>query len=274
MFTIPGQAIKAQIKELKSKRSAITTSIAREEAKLQDLQAQFRDAELEIKDSYKKAVATGMKEPDPLTSKGTKELSKAQRDLHKAIQVVKNSPTESEIRKKTKDMGKLFCGVQSYKDLQLDVEKAVEMRKRTSADIYNGAVRFIKSQFSQHMHNLQLASDFWMLRATCEVKLMTNNVEVSQLSGGERSKTMVCLIAALWKAQHSPFICLDEWDVMLDDDARLGVERLLVIKGVQYAKQCFFINPSKSGTNVISYLSSEEAEAVSIFEIPSPKKSV
>ena len=50
--------------------------------------------------------------------------------------------------------------------------------------------------------------------------MQVRDKSVDQLSGGEKSKTMVCLIGSLWEVQNAPFICLDEWDVGLDDDAR------------------------------------------------------
>ena len=60
---------------------------------------------------------------------------------------------------------------------------------------------------------------------------------------------MVCLIGALWDVQNAPFLCLDEWDVGLDDDARPEVETLLMTIGSQISPQLFLVNPTKSSAN-------------------------
>ena len=39
---------------------------------------------------------------------------------------------------------------------------------------------------------------------------------VSQLSGGERSITTVCLLLSLWQVIRSPIRCLDEYEVFMD----------------------------------------------------------
>ena len=72
---------------------------------------------------------------------------------------------------------------------------------------------------------------------------------MDRLSGGERSKTLVSLIGALWHLQSAPFLCLDEWDVGLDDDARPDVEKLIVTIGANVKPQLFLINPTKATVN-------------------------
>ena len=85
-----------------------------------------------------------------------------------------------------------------------------------------------------------------MYRSEEKVEVKARNLPVDQLSGGERSKTMVSLIGALWDVQNAPFLCLDEWDVGLDDDARPDVERLLLTVGAKITPQLFLVNPTKS----------------------------
>lgn len=85
-----------------------------------------------------------------------------------------------------------------------------------------------------------------MYRGEQKTDVKVNNKTVDQLSGGERSKTMVCLIGALWDVQNAPFLCLDEWDVGLDDDARPDVEKLLMTIGTKITPQLFLVNPTKS----------------------------
>ena len=55
---------------------------------------------------------------------------------------------------------------------------------------------------------------------------------------------MIDLVA---KFQNAPFLCLDEWDVGLDDDARNDVEEMVLKIGTKIRPQLFLINPTKSG---------------------------
>ena len=69
---------------------------------------------------------------------------------------------------------------------------------------------------------------------------------LTNLSGGERSKTLVCLINALWNVQPPPLRCLDEWDVFLDAVARKDVETMLVSTALRSGYQYIFISPQGS----------------------------
>lgn len=71
-------------------------------------------------------------------------------------------------------------------------------------------------------------------------------VPLSSLSGGERSKTLVCFIISLWEHQSPPFRCLDEWDVFLDGVARAEVEKILYSQAKQSGYQHLFISPQKT----------------------------
>jgi len=75
-------------------------------------------------------------------------------------------------------------------------------------------------------------------------------VNLTSLSGGERSKTLLFLIHSLWKQLSSPFRALDEWDVFLDDKARRALEEILVETCKNWTNhhntQFFFISPQNS----------------------------
>ena len=73
-----------------------------------------------------------------------------------------------------------------------------------------------------------------------------NRYSLTSLSGGERSKTLVCLINSLWSVQQPPFRCLDEWDVYLDPVARKLTEAMLVETAMTTKHQYFFISPRGS----------------------------
>merc|ERR1712241_677951 len=76
--------------------------------------------------------------------------------------------------------------------------------------------------------------------------ILGNSVSLSSLSGGERSKTLVCLINSLWTEQQPPIRCLDEWDVFLDAVARKQIEAMLVQTALRTGHQYIFISPQGS----------------------------
>lgn len=70
--------------------------------------------------------------------------------------------------------------------------------------------------------------------------------ELHQLSGGERSKTLVSLIISFWVHMSPPFRCLDEWDVFLDEKSRSATEKVLVQHALSSPYQFIFISPQTS----------------------------
>ena len=77
-------------------------------------------------------------------------------------------------------------------------------------------------------------------------------VALSSLSGGEKSKALSCLIYTLWKFHSLPFRGLDEWDVFLDEKSRKSVEEMLVEGAKQLfsgSSQVFLISPQCSVYN-------------------------
>merc|ERR1712203_674340 len=69
---------------------------------------------------------------------------------------------------------------------------------------------------------------------------------LSSLSGGERSRAMLCFINSLWQLSSSPFRCLDEWDVFVDDVARPAMESMIVSSIINRKFKCFLISPRQS----------------------------
>jgi len=82
-----------------------------------------------------------------------------------------------------------------------------------------------------------------------EVKPNRKSVNLSDLSGGEKSKTLSFLIHSLWKQLSCPFRALDEWDVGMDAKARRQVEKILVQNSSSQDFQFFFISPQESVFN-------------------------
>lgn len=123
-------------------------------------------------------------------------------------------------------------------------------RKGVSFETYRG----IKVQVRTALGNHGLVADEFIFDPKDSIlRLKVNGREVEQLSGGERSKTLSCLIMGLWKYVFSPIRCMDEWDVGLDDDARPEIEEMLVEWGKNSKDQTLFISPTKSGTGLAKW---------------------
>lgn len=50
-----------------------------------------------------------------------------------------------------------------------------------------------------------------------ELNLLVHAKKSTQLSGGERSYSMVALLLALWEGMPNPFRMIDEYDVCMDE---------------------------------------------------------
>ncbi len=70
--------------------------------------------------------------------------------------------------------------------------------------------------------------------------------DLSSFSGGERATTLVCLLRALWFKQMTPFRCLDEWDVYLDERSRASLEEMLYQEAIRSGSQYIFLSPQST----------------------------
>jgi len=148
------------------------------------------------------------------------------------------------------DVNELIQATEKFKLEHAGIDEMVDQRKTIANNVYNDMAKAIRSNFALNMSEVGLEVKFRMARkslVTGTVNINVKNGALDRLSGGERAKTMVSLIGALWDVQNAPFLCLDEWDVGLDDDARNDVEEMVLKIGTKIRPQLFLINPTKSG---------------------------
>merc|ERR1712083_41113 len=88
--------------------------------------------------------------------------------------------------------------------------------------------------------------------------------DLATLSGGERSKTLLCFIKGLWTFQYSPFRFMDEWNVYVDECARPALENMLVMHSLKNSFQCFLISPMKSD---VKNFNEEEQECITFVKV-------
>ena len=83
----------------------------------------------------------------------------------------------------------------------------VDQRKTIANNVYNDMAKAIRSNFALNMSEVGLEVKFRMARkslVTGTVDINVKNGALDRLSGGERAKTMVSLIGALWDVQVIP----------------------------------------------------------------------
>jgi len=73
-------------------------------------------------------------------------------------------------------------------------------------------------------------------------------MSVSNMSGGERSKMLICFLYSLWMVDYSPFRCLDEWDVFVDEKTRSQIEEMLAAHALTSPYQHIFVSPQNTST--------------------------
>merc|ERR1712062_713847 len=113
---------------------------------------------------------------------------------------------------------------------------------------------------NRKMNNLQTARD--------ESGRKNDRENISQLSGGERSITTICLLLSLWQIVRSPIRCLDEYEVFMDSSHKTTATGLLS-KTAKHdtATQYLFLTP----TGICEKLKTLEAAYGKIFTIKSLK---
>lgn len=119
------------------------------------------------------------------------------------------------------------------------------VRELTERELRRTLSKFMKAN-GMNFKNVPMDHDMKKFPLKVAPRATSNYVELTSLSGGEKSKTLVCLIHALWEHQQCPFRGLDEWDVFLDDKSRKHVEEMLVETSKNLNFQFFFISPQNS----------------------------
>ena len=84
------------------------------------------------------------------------------------------------------------------------IDEMVDQRKLVANNVYNDMAKVIRSNFALNMSDVGLEVKFRMVKSSLtggNVDITVKNGALDRLSGGERAKTMVSLIGALWDVQ-------------------------------------------------------------------------
>ena len=161
---------------------------------------------------------------------------------------------KAQLAEKLKQVEELNNLIAKNRALVETMTKCNEDRWEKLGIVREHAMFEVKRQFTYEMyaHNFDARIKFKKETISLRIRPRSENeteakyVDLSGLSGGERSKTLVFLIHSLWYHLACPFRGLDEWDVFLDDDSRKKVEEVLVKTARKIGKQFFFISPQNT----------------------------
>ena len=207
-------------------------------------------------------------------TKNTRELDALKKEYDKQEQEFLssvNGQSYEAIRDQKCSKKRLVEQLQNFVNFQeTNIQQVINMvqkRKKFFITMRSTSLRGISRKFTEYMerHNLHgtLIPDYRNRLLAVHVrpkmgvdKNGDNEVEAGEsqanyfslvsLSGGERSKTLVCLINSLWHAQQPPMRCLDEWDVYLDAVVRKQMEEMLVKTASRTCFQYIFLSPQES----------------------------
>ncbi|CAG83580.4 YALI0A01602p [Yarrowia lipolytica CLIB122] len=86
----------------------------------------------------------------------------------------------------------------------------------------------------------------YKLASTSDASSKGGARDVATTSGGEHSFLQSALMAALWQMVDAPIICLDEYEVFMDDTTRVTAQKNLIntLGGLRQCVQAIFISPT------------------------------
>jgi len=135
------------------------------------------------------------------------------------------------------------------------LEEMVDRRRRLTINLRSAMFRQVSRNFTSEMENCNLDAKLSIQYKHKSIEIFAkprsgitegptvDARDLTSLSGGERSKTLLCFIKGLWTFQYSPFRFMDEWNVYVDDYSRPALENMLVMHSLKNNFQCFLISP-------------------------------
>ncbi len=224
---------------------------------LKEKASDWRNSALELSGGRELEVTETEKELKVKRSELQKYRDRSAKELQLGLS---QDEFESKIEQLASELGRLDATLESA---GTNLEKAKEMvDRRTYVFLYTRKAigRMVRRKFIELMKSYNL---FGMMKINHDHKAMEVQVAhlggdgaaandpmpLSSFSGGERSRAAVCLILALWDQQCTPFRCLDEWDVYLDEKTRSRMEGMLIEHAADRCQQYVFISPQAPAVN-------------------------
>ncbi|KAG5358345.1 Structural maintenance of chromosomes protein 6 [Yarrowia sp. B02] len=157
----------------------------------------------------------------------------------------------------------LQTSLEHREELEVEIEKLTAMTNERT-NIRSQALGFGMAQVRYHFDKLlatkAVSADLNIdmnarkleivnYRVSSEIE-DTGSRHVSTASGGEHSFLQSVLLSALWKMVDTPFICLDEYEVFVDDATRVTSQKNLIeaLSSLSQQAQAVLISPTVANT--------------------------
>lgn len=252
-FENPRNVLKLDLSKLTKERSRCQNLKEKAEEKVRAQETRVKCAKKKCQFDRDKCIKNhaASQPQEEISDEACKALFEEFQALRSAENITSGAEEEAyrEMKVVRKEIQASIDAIQSFKGEQARLRDTLDLRRAELSTVWNFINKSIRFKFAENMGIVRLEPYLRIGFKLESMDLKANGKTPDKWSGGERSKTLVCLIGALWDLQNAPFLCLDEWDVGLDDDARPDVEKLIVGIGTNVTPQLFLINPTKATAN-------------------------
>jgi len=242
----------------------------------------LQEAEVAFKEAEKEAMkfSNGKKPTVNLHGKEVEAMiEEARRKKAEFMETMKGQTIEDiekQMAIKERQVKMLTEGISELTDQLRKLEEMVDRRRRLTIKLRSAMFRQVSRNFTTEMENCNLDAKMQIEYKNKSIEiyakprtsengcLIVEPMSLSTLSGGERSKTLLCFIKGLWTFQYSPFRFMDEWNVYVDECARPALENMLVMHSLKNSFQCFLISPMKSD---VKNFNEEEQECITFVKV-------
>jgi len=185
-------------------------SLAKEERAVQAAEKAAKDAAA----FYQYTRTNALRESDNKEIEVTKTMRELMEENKEMKRMKEKRRSEvkmslSELQSKFKELTEKIDELKAVtKSNKLSLEKAEDMekeRRRVYAIIRNFCTTSVQRSFCEYLNDHRLNGKLNVDHKTFKASLDVGSGPLTNLSGGERSKTLVCLFLALWHVQQPPF---------------------------------------------------------------------
>ncbi|TRY60937.1 hypothetical protein TCAL_04216 [Tigriopus californicus] len=250
----------AVIRKIQTAMNSIRAELKPLNSSLLEAEARYETAKTQARNQSKKDVSEPVDKAKLMARQ--KELAATRKELESQLQM-----TPVELASKLEKIRNTFNTLaKQLKEVEMSYKKIKAMqenRKNVYRSIRLSLIRSVQTLFIIHMKQHNLIGDLELDNTNKTLNIKVSHLKgseagealpLSSLSGGERSKTLVCLMIASWEYMAPPFRCLDEWDVYLDERSRSSIEEVLFEYAQSQDYQYILISPQGStlkGANII-----------------------
>ena len=263
-------SLRDQVTQERACVSRLVREIKAAQKDVEKLKEDVSYAETKVKE-HKELLAKALKSGDlgsdteHLTMREIKAREQENKREQEAIlaELKKKGLDRAEARKKLMEIAASLQGREERLKTEEDTLRLLDQSAKRRHILYNGLRKAISRNLSlkfngsmlNHRLEGELECNHKKHELVIKAKKMTVNgssanddtyLPLTNLSGGERARVLICLLEACWVSLANPFRIMDEWDVFMDDRARNEVEKMLHDFASTDQHQYIFISPQRS----------------------------